>query len=183
MDVIKFTDEVVSSLFGKEAAEDEDFDRLQAYYIKGRTHERLVADLPLRILVGHKGIGKSAIFTVARHEDEKKNRLSVLIRPDDIAQLGKVENNFDQLIHDWKIGLIEIISNKICESVHLKSDSSNWKRVSYWLTQFVPLLKQFIQKKLEDSGISETDKLIMTNFMQSGRVNIYIDDLDRGWER
>lgn len=31
---LQFTDENVCKLFGKEAAEDEDFDRLQSYYIK-----------------------------------------------------------------------------------------------------------------------------------------------------
>ena len=46
---LTFTDENVSRLFGKEAAEDEDFDRLQSYYIKSRTHEKLTSNLP-RIL-------------------------------------------------------------------------------------------------------------------------------------
>ena len=34
-------------------------------------------------------IGKSAIFTIARHEDGKLNKLSILIRPDDISSVGK----------------------------------------------------------------------------------------------
>ena len=68
---MEFTEENIVQLFGQEAAEDEEFDRLQSYYFKSKTHKKVTADLPLRILVGHKGIGKSAIFTIARHEDEK----------------------------------------------------------------------------------------------------------------
>ena len=64
-----FSEENINLLFGQLAAEDEDFSKLQAYYIKNKTHDKVTANLPLRILVGHKGIGKSAIFTIARHED------------------------------------------------------------------------------------------------------------------
>lgn len=91
---MEFSDENIVQLFGQEAAEDEDFDRLQSYYLKSKTHKSVTADLPLRILVGHKGIGKSAIFTIARHEDEKHNKLSILIRPDDIAFVGKNSTDF-----------------------------------------------------------------------------------------
>lgn len=180
---ITFTDENVSRLFGKEAAEDEDFNRLQSYYIKSRTHEKLTANLPLRILVGHKGIGKSAIFTIARHEDLEAHRVSVLIRPDDIASIGKSVNDFDQMIRDWKVGLVTIVSNKICECIHdllpLENKTRNYASL---VTQFIPYVKQYFQKKLEEAGIDETDKLVVSNFLQTNRVIVYIDDLDRGWE-
>ena len=180
---LKFTDENVSRLFGKEAAEDEDFDRLQSYYIKSRTHEKLTSDLPLRILVGHKGIGKSAIFTIARHEDIESHRVSILIRPDDISSFGKNEDDFDQMIRDWKIGLVTIVSNKICEYVHdvlpLDHQTRNYTSL---VTQFIPYVNQYFQKKLENAGISDTDKLVVNNFLKTNRVIVYIDDLDRGWE-
>ncbi len=180
---IEFTDENVSKLFGKEAAEDEEFDRLQSYYIKSRTHEKLTSNLPLRILVGHKGIGKSAIFTIARHEDMESHNISILIRPDDISSIGKDVNDFDQMIRDWKIGLVTIVSNKICEYIHdlLPINEDEKKKVSI-VTQFIPYVKQYFQKKLEDSGISDTDKIVVANFLKTNRIIVYIDDLDRGWE-
>ena len=180
---LTFTDENVSRLFGKEAAEDEDFDRLQSYYIKSRTHEKLTSNLPLRILVGHKGIGKSAIFTIARHEDTEAHRVSILIRPDDIASIGKNEDDFDQMIRDWKIGLVTIVSNKISECIHdLLPTDEKTRNAASLVTQFIPYIKQYFQKKLEDAGISETDKLVVSNFLRTNRVIVYIDDLDRGWE-
>lgn len=178
-----FTDEVVSELFGKEAAEDESLDRLQSYYVKNTTHERLVSDLPLRILVGHKGIGKSAIFTIARHEDEEAHRVSILMRPDDIANLGKDSNDFDQMIRDWKTGLLQIISDKICSSIHVVA-SQNTQTTSYvsMATQFIPYIKKFFQAKLEENGIDGTDKILVENFLRNNRIIVYIDDLDRGWQ-
>lgn len=180
---IVFTDENVSKLFGKEAAEDEYFERLQSYYIKSRTHERVTSNLPLRILVGHKGIGKSAIFTIARHEDRDNNRVSVLIRPDDISNIGKNEEDFDNLIRAWKVGLLQIITQKICETIHYMLPVENGIRDNAsFVTRFFPYIKSFFQKKLEDCGITDTDRLIVENFLTTNRVIVYIDDLDRGWE-
>ena len=183
LEPVVFTDEIVSKLFGKEAAEDEDFERLQSYYIKSRTHKRLTADLPLRILVGHKGIGKSAIFTIARHEDEERNTISVLIRPDDISCIGKNELDFDNLIRSWKEGLLKIITNRICETIHYNLTPDNdLKKLGHCFTQFLPYIKQFFQNKLREAGITETDKLIIETFLRNRRAIVYIDDLDRGWE-
>lgn len=181
--IINFTDEVVSKLFGKEAAEDEDFGRLQSYYIKSRTHERLTANLPLRILVGHKGIGKSAIFTIARHEDRKNNDVSILIRPDDIADIGKNEEDFDAIIRSWKSGLLRIITHKICESIQYQLPlDEKTREYGSLVTQFLPYIKQYFQKKLEDNGIKNTDRLVVENFIKNNRIIVYVDDLDRGWQ-
>ena len=109
-----FSEENIAKLFGAEAAEDEDFGRLQSYYLKNKTHEKVTSNLPLRILVGHKGIGKSAIFTMARHEDLRENRLSMLIRPDDVDDITKDISDFSQMIRAWKQGLQAIIVKKVC---------------------------------------------------------------------
>ena len=63
--VRQFDDETIQRLFGHEAAENEDATRLRQYYFKSQIYDRITSKLPLRILVGHKGIGKSALVTVA----------------------------------------------------------------------------------------------------------------------
>ena len=47
------------------AAEDEEIGRLKEYYFKNDVYDKINNDLSLRILVGHKGVGKSALFKVA----------------------------------------------------------------------------------------------------------------------
>ena len=64
---MQFNEVEIQKLFGHEAAEQESPERLKEYYFKNNTYNQIVVDLPLRILVGHKGIGKSALFKVARH--------------------------------------------------------------------------------------------------------------------
>jgi hypothetical protein len=86
--IIDFSDEQTAELFGHEAAENEQPERLRQYYFKSDTFARVMADLPLRVLVGHKGIGKSALFQVAIYEDEDSGRLPIEIRPDDVTSIA-----------------------------------------------------------------------------------------------
>lgn len=110
---IVFTDQTIQSLFGFEDAESEPIERLREYYFKKDTFSRVVSDLPIRILVGHKGTGKSALFKVAIAEEKENGNLPILIRPDDIAELGKSDENFLLRIRQWKFGLTKIIGATI----------------------------------------------------------------------
>jgi predicted AAA+ superfamily ATPase len=65
--VQRFDDETILRLFGAQAAEDETFDRLSEYFIRNKAYERLRSDIKLRLLVGHKGIGKSALLKMAHN--------------------------------------------------------------------------------------------------------------------
>lgn len=176
---MEFSDENIVQLFGQEAAEDEDFDRLQSYYLKSKTHKSVTADLPLRILVGHKGIGKSAIFTIARHEDEKLNKLSILIRPDDIAFVGINSTDFSVLIRDWKEGLVKIIVDKVIEKLGVTYGT--------YLPSKTGGLIQFLKSSFQytiDKHINLTDanESIINRFLSESKIIVYIDDLDRGWQ-
>lgn len=178
-----FTEENISKLFGQEAAEDENFERLQSYYIKNKTHEKLTANLPLRILVGHKGIGKSAIFTIARHEDIAANRISILIRPDDIASIGKGGVDFSQMIRDWKKGLTAIITEKIFDNLGFFSKNENYrKELISTGGKIINFLRNTFSGQIKDINLDSTDKAITSQFLKENRIIIYIDDLDRGWE-
>ena len=176
---MEFTDENIVKLFGQEAAEDEDFERLQSYYLKSKTHRSVTADLPLRILVGHKGIGKSAIFTIARHEDEKYNKLSILIRPDDIASVGKESVDFGTLIRDWKDGLMSIIVNKVIEKLGIPFDTAWVNKVGGLIKYLKETFKATIEKHV---SLTETNMAVINRFLKESKIIVYIDDLDRGWQ-
>lgn len=82
---IKLNDETLNDIFGAEDAENELPARLKEYFYKNKTYESLRASLPLRILVGHKGVGKSALLKVSELEDQEDNVLSIWITPSDVA--------------------------------------------------------------------------------------------------
>jgi Cdc6-like AAA superfamily ATPase len=179
---IEFNDETIQSLFGFEDAESESIERLREYYFKKDTFNRVVSDLPVRILVGHKGTGKSALFKVAIAEEKEKGNLPILIKPDDIAELGKGNDDFLLKIRQWKYGLTKIIGSKVFNEFGLYDDNIGKK-----LGQFGLKLISFINDtipELTNKGINlePTQKKIVDNFLKTKKIIVYIDDLDRGWQ-
>jgi hypothetical protein len=130
-------------------------------------------------LVGHKGIGKSALFHVAMAKDSLEGRLSLLIKPDDIAGIGDSETNFLKLIREWKNGIIEIVARKAFVSFGLFSDDWQGK-----LRQYGDRIIDFLQSTLKTKNfdLSGPERTVIDNFLTNGKIFVYLDDLDRGWQ-
>jgi len=178
---ITFTDETIQRIFGFEDAESESIERLREYYLKKDTFERVVTDLPLRILVGHKGTGKSALVKVAIAEELEKGNLPILIKPDDIAELGKNDENFLLRIRQWKYGLIKIIGSKVLNEMGLYNDSISTKLSQFGL-KLITFISDSISEVKKNLNLLPTQLKIVDNFLKTRKIIVYIDDLDRGWE-
>lgn len=175
-----FTEENIAALFGHEAAENEDIGRLRGYYFKGNVFEQVANDLPLRILVGHKGIGKSALFYVAMEEERHEGKLSILIKPDDIVGIGDGETDILKIIREWKSGITEIISRKALTSFGLQFDGARSK-----FNEYGGKLIDYLQATFKASNyanLQASQKLIIEEFLKTGKIYVYLDDLDRGWQ-
>jgi len=112
-----FDDATIEKLFGNEAADYENIERLKEYYLKSKVYSRVTADLPLRLVVGHKGVGKSALIRYAMHEDYLEGTLPILIKPDDVLEVARSNVDFLQRIKDWKSGLTQVIAKKALEEL------------------------------------------------------------------
>ncbi|MBI2731495.1 MAG: hypothetical protein HYX40_12225 [Sphingobacteriales bacterium] len=178
---VEFTDENIQKLFGYEDAESEPIERLKEYYFKNETYARVVSDLPIRILVGHKGIGKSALFKISMSEEKAKGNFPILIKPDDIAELGKSDENFLLKVRQWKHGLIRIIGSKVFAELGITDEGILGK-----LTQFGIKLISFISESVssvkDKINLEPSQLKVLDNFLKTKKVIVYIDDLDRGWE-
>lgn len=175
-----FSENNIAALFGHEAAEDEEISRLKSYYLKGKTFDQISNELPLRILVGHKGIGKSALFRVSMEEEREEGKLSLLIKPDDIAGIGENEQDFLKLIREWKQGIIDIVARKALVSFGIAYDGIRAK-----LNEYGGKLVDFLQETLKagtHADLKESQKIILRNFLERGSIFVYLDDLDRGWQ-
>lgn len=177
----KFTEECIQQIFGPEAAEDESIDRLRSYYFKNDVYEKIHNDLPLRILVGHKGIGKSATFKISFAENECKKRIVVWIKPDDIIELCQNNNNLLQMIRDWKKGLSSIIFNKVLENVGIQQEASFGEDLNRF-GKIITRLSEIFKKQIDDKLSTDTIKLdVIKSYLATNKIFVYIDDLDRGW--
>lgn len=179
---MEFTEENIRKLFGPEAAEDEAPDRLKSYYFKSDVYEKVHNELPLRILVGHKGIGKSATFKVSFEENKSRKHVVVWIRPDDIMELCQEPASLLQMIRDWKNGLSKIIYTKVLEGLGLPLDSALSQPINYAghiLTKIANVLKDKITQSA-DLDVLQSD--IINGYLKVNKIFVYIDDLDRGWK-
>jgi hypothetical protein len=167
-------------LFGHEAAENEAPERLKEYYFKNITYQDVTAPLGLRILVGHKGIGKSALFKIAIMEDRQNSELPILIRPDDIAELGKDTTDFLLTVRSWKDGLKKIIAAKALSEFGLDQTGAT-RALQTSAARVVDFLAETLRERLKiDTSLGKN--ALISQFLKNNRIKVYIDDLDRGWE-
>jgi hypothetical protein len=179
---LSFTEEQIQRIFGHEAAEDEDIERLRQYYFKSAIFEKVAADLPLRILVGHKGIGKSALFKIAMQEQRERGELPLLIRPDDIIGLEARHEDFLATIRHWKQGLQEIIAEKVLGVLGLakpgKMDEA-LSRAGKLLVFLSQTLSPYLDSKV---SVKPAQRTLIKGFLDRTAITVYVDDLDRGWD-
>lgn len=178
---LTFSEEQIQALFGHEAAEDEVPERLRQYYIKSSTYDQVVTRLPLRILVGHKGIGKSALFQMAMAEDRDNGRLTLVVQPDDVIEIGRDTGDFLQTIRNWKVGLLDLLAAKAMAGVGVKGQG--WRdRFKSSGGRLVEFLLATLKSPLEYVDLDPAKKLIADQFLRHSEISVYVDDLDRGWQ-
>jgi len=179
---MKFDDETIERLFGNEAADYENIERLTEYYFKSKIYDRVTANLPLRILVGHKGIGKSALFKFSMNEDHKQGILPIFIKPDDVANIALENQDFLTRIQEWKKGLYQTIGKKVLDEFGI-GDNPILQTISNPAGKFFNLLLDSIAGLVSKSGLDDAPvkKAVASKFLENKQIRIYLDDLDRGW--
>ena len=73
----------------------------------------------------------SALFKISISEEMAKGNLTILIRPDDVAEIVEKYENFLLTIRKWKFGLIKIIGKKVLNGLGLNDESLGGKIIHY----------------------------------------------------
>ena len=168
----KFDDQTIELLFGADDAENEDPKRFVQYFYYNRAYESLVADLPIRILVGHKGVGKSALLRRAYLEDVETKQPAFWLQSSDLNTFkGNASSvpDFTARIEVWKREILRYLALSLIETLFGQSTSEVREIVDRGSLQSIV---QLIGRALDDApaqGFGSTS------------VNLYIDDIDRGW--
>lgn len=180
---IIFDDDTIRTIFGHEAAEDESIERLKEYYFRSNVYSRIGSNNALRIVIGHKGTGKSALLKIAHDEDLQEQKLAIFVRPDDIDDISFKSDDINENIKLWKSGLHIIMHKKaidyfLCEhgipivqNKHLFVDLAS---------DIINVVKEILAaKKIRLDNIKTN---VLDSLIHQKRINVYIDDLDRGWD-
>lgn len=180
---IIFDDKTISELFGHEDAENEKPERLKEYFFRNKAYDSLRAALPIRILVGHKGVGKSALLKVCFLEDQEENSIALWVRPNDVfASVDKSTDNFLQLIENWKVGISTLIVKKVLEGKDLYEDANSITKITGGIRQVIAVLSKHLSERLNLRELSESAVRSVASFLKTPSIRVYLDDLDRGWQ-
>lgn len=183
---MEFTQENIRKIFGHEAAEDDNADNLYNFYVKGDAYNTLKSPLPLFIIVGHKGTGKSALLKILETEERQVRNLPITIRPDDVFE--QTETDINKMIVIWQEKLSKIIFDKLIENLIIlnKNNEPSFKN---WLARFSKLTFSLLGKKFADIHKANIDlsykdflALFKDVIFTERKVTVFIDDLDRGWK-
>ena len=184
---MNFTEENIRKIFGHEAAEDDNEENLYNFYVKGSAYDTLKSTLPLYIIVGHKGTGKSALLKILEKEEKEQDNLPITIRPDDIFE--QTETDLNRMINIWQERLSKIIFDKLIETLVSINNSKSEKTFKDWLGKFSKLTFAILGRKFADIhkyGIDLAYKDFLKLFKDVAfvekKVTVFIDDLDRGWK-
>lgn len=181
--ITRFDDQTTELLFGAEDAENETPQRFKEYFFYSKVFDNLNNDLPIRILVGHKGTGKSALLRRTFISDDDANRVAIWIRPSDLTEFRKdaMSADFNLKVEQWRAGLLASIASKIIEHVTESQLPENelisiTKNAKTFITALGKGLLKYSNEKMDGAHAA-----IVTNFSRDSTIHVYIDDIDRGW--
>lgn len=166
--VPQFTDATIQQVFGADDAENEVKERFLEYFFSNSAYESLVSDLPVRVLVGHKGVGKSALLRRAFLEDQGKSALSFWLRPDDVVDVqerAKTFEDFIRRVEAWKYELAKFLATMVVERAYGASALAVVPELGKGRTRD---LISVTTRALDEQG-------------KGKNVTVYVDDIDRGW--
>ncbi len=178
-----FDDATIEELFGADDAENERDDRFKEYFYRNKAFENICNELPIRLLVGHKGIGKSALLKRAYLQDREAGRLAIKLAPGDLISIkaSSSREGLDVLAERWKDGLLGVIATKtIAEFSRDAVERTEIEGLGKKVSAFLDLVSNMLTtraKKLAD----KSDRAIVETFANVKAIHIYIDDIDRGW--
>lgn len=178
--MVDFDDNTIRELFGTDAAEDDDPKRLRAYFFRNRSYQNIRANLPLRILVGHKGIGKSALLRMSHLEDEEAGILSINVQPNNLIIKQGSNLAFIEKIDEYRRLVLAAISRKALEKMSIFDDSG---RLGAAELSAKSMLAAVISRAASAIGVDAPQEAarLRKSFLGNSVIRVYIDDLDRGW--
>ena len=181
--VIDFSEEQIRDMFGDLAAEDEKKDRFSAYFIKTDVYKKIHNFLPIRILVAHKGIGKSAVFQMSYLENLRNNVLCIWVKPDDILGIANADDGTDplEMIRQWKTGLEELLVEKVVSNFNISKDKDTINQISRNGLKLTERIGMIVKKVQDVVDVDAIKKSVADQYLKNHKIVIYVDDLDRAW--
>jgi hypothetical protein len=177
-----FSDENIEMIFGAEAAESESDDRFKQYFYFNDTYSNLRSQLPMRILVGHKGVGKSALIKRAYLSDIDEGIVALKLGPSDFSNLStsRGASDFNRHVVLVKNELLGLITRRILGSIGENYINESIGYENSVISKISDVIAEKVRLAIQKYG-NGSQAAVADAFLKSKTVHVYIDDIDRGW--
>lgn len=171
----KFNDETIETLFGADDAEYERPERFKEYFFYNGAYDSVISNLPIRVLVGHKGVGKSALLRRAFLADTEAGKIALWLQSGEIDAIRPINSTSQSLvsrIEGWKQGISAFLASNLLKLVYPDSYETVLDQIRGGsATSLRELCTRALDLFAKERSLDP----------KSITVTLYIDDIDRGW--
>lgn len=107
----------------------------------------------------------------------------MFLKPDDLSELLKVERGSDinSLIDAWKVGIRRCVAEKAVEFITDGYEDTVRNGLILQGARKITSILRDAFSEIKPEYVNAANRVIYSNFIENNRINIYIDDIDRGW--
>lgn len=178
-----FTHDNIVEIFGTDAADTEDAARLYTFFVANSSYDEVRAPHPVSLIVGQKGIGKTALMRVSSLDDARDQFPHVFMKAYQILGETPIEDASSLSLQKFKSAIesaivehvVELISKAAATSVGVPEKVGSVVSILARIGASVASSQSSILKE----ATQKTVPWLLTKF---NSLNIYIDDTDVDWD-
>ena len=178
-----FTPSNIAEIFGEDSADLEEQSRLWAFFVSSDAYEEMRAAGPVALVVGQRGIGKTALMRVAAFEDQRSNVPNILMPGSRILGAAELQATGSQSIIGFRAVIEDAIVASVAERLARESASEigipdKAGSVLGTLARLGASIATGSNDKLKTAAAKLTPWLLE----KVKECNVYIDDTDVEWD-
>lgn len=178
-----FTPDNISEIFGSDAADTEDAARLYTFFISNDSYSHVRAPNPISLVVGQKGIGKTALMRVSALDDKRDRFPNIFIRGSRILASADASESGAATIGKFRAVIEEALLAEVADSI--AKEAATALKIPDGIGSFLGRLTALgtaIATSQNDALKNAAAKATPWLLEKIPAVNVYIDDTDVDWD-
>lgn len=178
-----FTPDNIGEIFGSDAADTEDAARLYTFFISNDSYHNVRAPNPICLVVGQKGIGKTALMRVSALDDQRNRFPSIFIRGSRILAAAEAGGSGSATIGKFRTVIEDALLSQVAEGIAKEAASA--LKVPEGVGSFLGRLTALgtsIATSQNEALKNAAAKASPWLLDKIPAVNVYIDDTDVDWD-
>lgn len=178
-----FNHDNVAEIFGSDAADTEDPARLYTFFVSNDSYYEVRTQNPLTLVVGQKGIGKTALMLVSSLDDRRVGFPNIFIRGSQVFSSSSGDLTGSASIAKFKAAIEEALVAEVVQ--RLSSQAAEALSVPPVVGGFIATLAKLgTQIATGQSEALKKATITLAPWITKGvrEINVYVDDTDVEWD-